>query len=193
METNSDYYWENGLIVFNEAYHLRRGSCCQSGCRHCPYGFRKENTKKKLSVSWSGGKDSAFALYKIISSEEYKIVNLHTVFDKDTRRVGLHGVSEKLIERQAEEIGLPLEKIYLPCSDNHAAYTNCMQSFYHQSSEKGIDGIVFGDIFLEDLKTFRLHLLKSSGLESFFPLWGLSTRRIVNEFIDAGFKSVTTL
>src|SRR5688500_19860718 len=114
MADDPDYYFENGLMVFTEAYHLRRGYCCKSGCRHCPYGFRNNYMQRKVSVSWSGGKDSAFAFYKIISSGLFNVVSIHTVFDEATRRVGLHGVTESLIQRQAEEMGLPLEKIYLP-------------------------------------------------------------------------------
>lgn len=191
MESVQDFYWENGLMVFTEAYHLKRGYCCQSGCRHCPYRLRKDNNiKKKVSVSWSGGKDSAYALFKIISSDLYTVVSLHTVFDEATKRVGLHGVSQRLIERQAEGIGLPLNKIYLPPSEDHATYGTLMQAFYYDCSRKGIEAIVFGDIFLEDLKNYRLSLLQASRLEALFPLWGMNTRTIVSEFIDAGFKSV---
>jgi uncharacterized protein (TIGR00290 family) len=190
MADDPDYYFENGFMVFTKAYHLKRGYCCKSGCRHCPYGFKDYCIKKKVSVSWSGGKDSAFAFYKIISSGLYRVESIHTVFDESTRRVGLHGVPERLIERQADEMGLPLEKIYLPTSNNHSAYSTCMQTFYQKCSQRGIEGIVFGDIFLEDLKKYRLDLLRPSSLESFFPLWGVNTREMVNEFIDAGFKSV---
>ena len=73
------------------------------------------NLKKKVTISWSGGKDSAFALYKIFASGEFDVVNLHTVIDQDSKRVGLHGVREMLIEKQAEHIGIPLRKNLLTC------------------------------------------------------------------------------
>lgn len=145
--------------------------------------------KKKVSMSWSGGKDSAFALYKILSLQEFDVVNLHTVIDEQTKRVGLHGVSEELIEKQAQAIGLPLKKIYLPASEDHEVYTNVMAKFYHSCNQEGIDGVVFGDIFLEDLKIFRINLLKPTRLFASFPLWGMDSRTIVNDFIQAGFKS----
>lgn len=189
LENNPDYYWENGLMVFTRDYHLKRGYCCKNGCRHCPYGFRNDGMKKKVTISWSGGKDSAFALYKILSLQEFDVVNLHTVIDEQTKRVGLHGVSEELIEKQAQAIGLPLKKIYLPASDDHQVYTNVMDNFYHYCVQKGIDGVVFGDIFLEDLKTFRINLLKPTRLFASFPLWGMDSSIIVNDFIQAGFKS----
>lgn len=183
------FYIENGFTVFTAAYHLSRGYCCKNGCRHCPYEFKNERVKKKVSMSWSGGKDSAFALYETLKRSEVDVMNLHTVIDEKTRRVGLHGVPEILIEKQAEAIGLPLEKIYLPAAEDHAAYTTCMRQYYQRCVDSGIDGIVFGDIFLEDLKTYRINLLKPFKLFSSFPLWGRESGKLITDFIDAGFKS----
>ena len=176
-------------MVFTEAYHLKRGHCCENGCRHCPYGFEKGVMKQKVTVSWSGGKDSAFALYKILSQRVFDVVSLHTVLDDRTGRVGLHGVSEELIEKQAQSIGLPLEKIYLSASENQDQYQDTMQQFYQTCFANGIEGVVFGDIFLEDLKQYRMDLLKPSNLFAHFPLWGINSGTIVREFIDTGFKS----
>ena len=147
------------------------------------------NSKKKVTISWSGGKDSAFALYKVLLSQEYEIVNLHTVIDKQSRRVGLHGIREKLIERQADCIGFPLEKIYLPASENHEAYKTQMLKFYNQCAEQGIELVIFGDIFLEDLRNYRIDLLKPSKLSALFPLWKVNSKMIVNDFLDKGFKT----
>jgi uncharacterized protein (TIGR00290 family) len=146
-------------------------------------------SKKKVTISWSGGKDSAFALYKILTSGEFEVVNLHTVIDQDSKRVGLHGVRETLIEKQAAHIGLPLEKIYLPASDNHEVYKSTMQKFYHECAAREIDGVVFGDIFLEDLRDFRMALLQLSKLSAFFPLWKVDSKMLLNDFIDLGFKT----
>lgn len=146
-------------------------------------------SKKKVTISWSGGKDSAFALYKILASGEFEVVNLHTVIDLDSKRVGLHGVRESLIERQAEQIGLPLEKIYLPASNNHDVYKSTMQEFYGTCASNGLEGVVFGDIFLEDLKAFRIRLLDPSKLTASFPLWNVDSKVLVGDFIDLGFKT----
>ncbi len=186
---SEDYYIENGLFVFTRSYHLKRGYCCQSGCRHCPYGYDKSK-KQVVSVSWSGGKDSAFALHKILLSGEYKVASLHTVIGADTRRVGLHGVREELIEAQAKALNLPLKKLYLKTSDNHDAYTSLMNSFYNQSKKEGIEAIVFGDIFLEDLKEYREQLLHEAKLLPVFPIWKLDSTRIIQDFINAGFKTL---
>jgi uncharacterized protein (TIGR00290 family) len=146
-------------------------------------------TKKKVTISWSGGKDSAFALYKVLASGEFEVVNLHTVIDQESKRVGLHGVRESLIEKQAEHLGLPLEKIYLPASNDHVVYKSIMQNFYRACAGHGIEGVVFGDIFLEDLRSFRIRLLDTTNLTASFPLWKIDSKVLVSDFIDIGFKT----
>lgn len=145
--------------------------------------------RQSVSISWSGGKDSAFALYKILSANQFDVVHLHTVIDEQSRRVGLHGVLETLIEKQADAIDVPLKKIYLPTSHDDNAYKLCIQKFYHECATEGIEGIVFGDIFLQDLRDYRLNLLKPHNLFGSFPLWGLDSKKILEEFIKTGFKT----
>lgn len=147
-------------------------------------------TKKKATVSWSGGKDSAFALYKVLQLNEYEVVSLHTVFDSASKRVSMHGVKEELIEQQANCLNIPLHKLYLEASDSHVAYQFLMQQFYSTCQSMGIDTIVYGDIFLEDLRSYRLKLLEGSALNALFPLWGQNTSRMMHDFIDAGFKTI---
>lgn len=146
--------------------------------------------KPKISVSWSGGKDSAFALYKILLSKEYEVTSLHTVIGTDTKRVGLHGVREELIEQQAGALGIPLIKLYLEKSDDHGAYEKLMKTFYKECAGEQINGVAFGDIFLEDLKKYREELLKESGLFPVYPIWKMDTRMLLEELISAGFKTV---
>jgi uncharacterized protein (TIGR00290 family) len=148
------------------------------------------DSKKKITISWSGGKDSALALYKIMLTGTYDIHGLHTVFNAETRRVGMHGVPEVLVEKQAAMLGLPLTKLYLESSESHAAYTKLMADFYDQCRQENMEGVMFGDIFLEDLKTFREELLKPSGMEGIFPLWKKDTTVLLNDFIQRGFKTV---
>jgi uncharacterized protein (TIGR00290 family) len=146
--------------------------------------------KKKITISWSGGKDSAFALYKILLSGEYEINHLHTVINSETKRVGLHGVREELIEQQANALGFKLIKLYLQSSDNHAAYEALMKSFYAKCAADNIEGVVFGDIFLEDLKKYREELLSESGMHGIYPIWRCNSRMLVEDFLYAGFKTV---
>jgi uncharacterized protein (TIGR00290 family) len=148
------------------------------------------DSKKKVTISWSGGKDSAFALYKILLAQEYEVVSLHTVVNKENKRVGLHGIHETMIEAQVESLGIKLVKLYLPGSDDHEAYQSLMHTFYDQCRNENITGIVFGDIFLEDLKAFREKMLQRSGLNGIFPLWKMNSLSMINDFLNAGFKTM---
>jgi uncharacterized protein (TIGR00290 family) len=146
--------------------------------------------KRKVTISWSGGKDSAFALYKVLQSGQYDVVGLHIVINEETKRVGMHGVREELIDQQSDSIGLPLTKLYLESSESHEAYNTLMKNYYKQCVNQKIDGVVFGDIFLEDLKQFRENLLASFGLQGIYPLWKMDTMKLINEFMDAGFRTL---
>src|SRR5688572_9500050 len=148
------------------------------------------DSKKKVTISWSGGKDSAFALYKILLSGEYDVVSLHTVIKQETGRVGLHGVREELIDYQAEALGIHLDKIYVPGSSDHRAYEQTMRSFYQQCVKHHIEGIVFGDIFLEDLRKYREDLLGDFAIQSLYPLWNIDTTVLIHDFINSGFKTI---
>lgn len=148
------------------------------------------DSKKKVTISWSGGKDAAFALYKILLSGGYEVVNLYTVINKETKRVGLHGVREELIDLQAAAVGFPLHKIYVDSASDNEAYEHAMHRFYHKCKHEGIDVIVFGDIFLEDLKQYREKLLSAFSIQALYPLWKIDTSLLIQDFMHTGFKSV---
>lgn len=146
--------------------------------------------KKKVSFAWSGGKDSALALYKLMQDDKYEVVALHTTFGEDTKRVGLHGIHESLIQKQAEAIGLPLDSLYYPASQTNEAYEKVMSSYLDELEKRGVTYIAFGDIFLEDLKKYREAQLEVKGFKGVFPLWGANTQKILDEFFEAGFKTI---
>lgn len=146
--------------------------------------------KPKATISWSGGKDAALALYKILQSNEYEVASLHTAFDEKLKRVGMHGIPEALIEQQAASIDLPLEKIYLPVDNTHQSYEEVMEAFCLEQKEKGVEAIVYGDILLEDLKAYREKQLDKVGMKAVFPLWNAPTNSILEEFIEAGLKTL---
>ena len=148
------------------------------------------DSKKKVTISWSGGKDSALALYHVLQDKSLEVVGLHTVFNAQNLRVGLHGVHERLIERQAAALGLPLTKIYLEESETHDVYREVMSTFYRESALSGIDAVVFGDIFLEDLKAFRENLLRDTGLDGVYPLWRMKTAPLMEQFLSLGFRTL---
>lgn len=152
--------------------------------------FQEEMIKKKVTISWSGGKDSAFALYKILLSGEYDVVSLHTVFNAETKRVGMHGVHESLIEKQAELLRIPLQKLFLDPSEDHDAYETLVKNYYNECASRGIESVVFGDIFLEDLKKFRDALLAPAGLTGIYPLWQHNSKVLIYDFLNSGFKTL---
>lgn len=152
----------------------------------------KETIKDKipLSLSWSGGKDSAFALWHLLQSEEFEVVRLHTVFGEETKRVGLHGISEVLIDQQAECIGLPLDKLYYPASGDNSAYENAIKGYLYNLEALSISHIAYGDIFLEDLRKYRENQLESFGFQAVFPLWQKDSEKLAEDFIAMGFETL---
>ena len=148
------------------------------------------DSEKKVTISWSGGKDSAFALYKILAAGEYEVVSLHTIINSENKRVGLHGVREDLIEMQAHAIGIPLVKLYLKSSGDNNSFEALTSSFYDECARKKISAVVFGDIFLEELKVYREEIIKDSGLHAIFPLWQIDSSKLIADFIDLGFQTV---
>lgn len=146
--------------------------------------------KEKVTVSWSGGKDCTLALFEILKSKQYEAVSLHTSFNLDTNRVGLHGIKQHLVERQAEFIGIPLDKIFIPSAEDHAAYEAAMHEYYQSLARTGVKKIVFGDIFLEDLKAYREKMLSVHGVSGLFPLWKVQSMVVAEKFMRSGFKAV---
>lgn len=144
----------------------------------------------RITISWSGGKDSTFALHSLLQSEAYDIVHIHTVIDSDTRRVGLHGVREEMIEAQSRQLGLELVKGYLKASGTGSNYEELVRGMYRTFRAQGVTHIMFGDIFLEDLRSYREELLRESGLIPVYPLWKGDSLKIVRQFVDGGFKTI---
>lgn len=145
--------------------------------------------KIKISLSWSGGKDSAFTLWKLIHDKRYEVVGLHTTFGEDSRRVGMHGIHEALIEDQAAALGMRLDKIYYPASGDNVAYEKAMGEYLSGLAGEGVKHIAYGDILLEDLKKYREEKLSERGFVAVFPLWGSDTKALAASFIQAGFKT----
>jgi uncharacterized protein (TIGR00290 family) len=146
--------------------------------------------KINLSLSWSGGKDSSYTLYKLLQDDRYEVVNLHTTFGEESRRVGMHGIHEELIEMQAAALNLPLVKIYYPASGDNKAYEKAINRFLDDLKQEGIRHIAYGDIFLEDLRRYREDQLAKKDFEAVFPLWEKDTSVLTADFIEHGFKTI---
>lgn len=144
---------------------------------------------KKAVIAWSGGKDSAFSLYKVMQQGEYEVCYLVTTISERYRRVSMHGVREELIEQQALSIGIPLVKLILPEPCSMEQYAEIMNSHWARLKAEGIDYIIFGDIFLEDLKAFRDENLGGCGVTGVYPLWKQDSKDLIKAFIETGLKT----
>ncbi len=147
-------------------------------------------TALKSFFNWSGGKDSTLALYHILKDKNYSIEKLLTNVNSEHRRVSMHGVREELLELQAAAIGIPLQKLVLPDQPSMTGYEKYMMQTMNQLRQEGYTHSVFGDIFLEDLKTYRETQLAKVGMTGIFPIWKRDTVTLMHEFIDLGFKTI---
>ncbi len=141
-------------------------------------------------MHWSGGKDSSLALHQVLQSGNWKIDCLLTTVNEGYGRIAMHGVRESLLEKQAEAIGIPLRKLYLPIMPSMEVYEGRMRETLLDLKESGMYTSVFGDIFLEDLRKYRENQLGQLGLQATFPIWGKPTKDLLREFIASGFKAV---
>lgn len=140
-------------------------------------------------MSWSGGKDSALALYKV-QQEGNSVDALVTTMNQELDRVSMHGVRRQLVKQQAISLGLPLHTIALPEMPGMQAYEEAVRSAHRDLKADGFAHAVFGDVFLEDLKQYREDLLEKDGLHCLFPIWKLDSREVMRRFIGQGFKAV---
>ncbi len=145
---------------------------------------------ERVVFCWSGGKDSALALYHVLNDDRYEVVSLLTTCNEHFARVSMHGVRIELAKRQAQSIGLPLDMIFLSRQSSNDEYESKMKEYLLARKSEGVRAMVFGDIFLEDLKRWREANLARIGMEGVFPLWKRDTRRIIEEFLTLGFGSI---
>jgi len=144
----------------------------------------------KVIMGWSGGKDSALSLYYTLKNKYYEVVSLLTTISEEYGRITMHGVREELLEKQAQSIGIPVKRVYISKEDGFEEYNKKMEYTMRAFLKEGVKGVVFGDIFLEDVKKYREENLAKVGMFGIFPLWGKNTKEIANGFIELGFKAV---
>ncbi|WP_339877859.1 diphthine--ammonia ligase [uncultured Algoriphagus sp.] len=148
--------------------------------------------KEKALLNWSGGKDSALTLYKLQQSQDFEIACLLTSISEKYQRVSMHGVRSELLEMQAKNVGIPLVRMEIPDMPSMEVYEQTMRETLSELKREGITASIFGDIFLEDLRTYRENKLAELDLMGIFPLWKQPTHRLIREFLDLGFKTITT-
>jgi uncharacterized protein (TIGR00290 family) len=151
------------------------------------------HAKEKVVFAWSGGKDSAMALYELLRGERYEVVALLTTVAAAYGRVSHHGVREELLDLQAAALGLPLDKLYLPADANHpctnAQYEALMERALTPYRDSGVRLVAHGDLFLQDLREYRERNLARLGMQGLFPIWHRDTTELVHAFIGLGFEA----
>ena len=145
---------------------------------------------EKVLFTWSGGKDSALALYELQKRDGCEVAALLTTLTEDYDRISMHGVRSILLEKQAECLGLPIEKVYLSKNSSNEEYEASMREVLQRYLTFGVSSVVFGDIFLEDLRKYREDNLSKIGMKAVFPIWKRDTTELAHEFIDLGFRAV---
>jgi uncharacterized protein (TIGR00290 family) len=149
--------------------------------------------REKVIVSWSGGKDSALALHEVLKTGNYEVLELLTTVTKDYDRISIHGVRRVLLEQQALSLGFELEKMIISKGASDEDYEREMLRVLTRHRINGVFSVVFGDIFLEDVKKYRERMLSKIGMKGVFPLWKRDTLQLARTFIDLGFKAVITM
>lgn len=146
---------------------------------------------EKVLVAWSGGKDSALALHEI-QKGGLEIAALLTTVTEEYDRISMHGVRRVLLERQSRALGLPLEKVFIPPDTSNEVYEARMAAALAEYAEQGVTAVVFGDLFLEDIRAYREKQLSKMDLKACFPLWKKDSLELAREFLNLGFKAVIT-
>lgn len=147
---------------------------------------------QQVLMSWSGGKDSCLALSEIQKSGAYSVAALLTTVTSDYDRISMHGVRRVLLERQAASLGISLRQVLITKSASNKEYETNLVEAASTYREQGIDSIVFGDLFLEDIKIYRDQFLARHNLHGIYPVWLRDTTEFIREFIALGFKAVIT-
>jgi uncharacterized protein (TIGR00290 family) len=142
--------------------------------------------KRRTLLSWSSGKDSAWALHLLRQDPGIDLLGLFTVMNEQFNRVSMHSTRRELLQRQADAVGLPLQTIHLPDPCTNEECDKIMRQFVMESAANGVQCAAFGDLFLEDVRKYREDQLKGTGIQPVFPLWGIPTRKLAEQMLSAG-------
>jgi uncharacterized protein (TIGR00290 family) len=150
--------------------------------------------RPKVLLSWSSGKDSAWALHVLRRQPEFEVVGLLTTFTEAFSRVAMHAVRRGLVEAQAAAAGLPLVPVLLPSPCTNVAYEDRMRAALAEARAAGVTHMAFGDLFLEDVRAYRVRLLEGTGVEPLFPLWGTpdDTPGLARRMVESGLRAILT-
>jgi uncharacterized protein (TIGR00290 family) len=146
---------------------------------------------KNTLMSWSSGKDSAWALHLLRQDRNINLKGLLCTVNEKFKRVAMHGVKVKLLHQQAQRLNLPLHILELPFPCSNDAYEQIMSNFMLKIKQDKIDCIAFGDIFLQDIRSYREERMQGTGITPIFPLWNMPTEDLAKKMINSGLKTVT--
>ena len=146
--------------------------------------------KTKAVLNWSGGKDSAHALYKILQNESYEVVALLTTINETTDLSTMHNIPSELLQLQSERIGIPLELVRLKPKGTMEDYSKAMTAVANKFIHQGVTHFIFGDIFLHDVRSYREQQLTPLGITVVEPLWDKSSEEVMQDFLDTGLKTI---
>jgi len=149
-------------------------------------------TKPKAWLSWSSGKDSAWSLHVTRQRGDFEIAALLTTVNRTHNRVAMHAVRETILDAQAAAVGLPLVKVLIPSPCPNEVYERAMADAMAQARAEGVTHVIFGDLFLEDIRKYREENLAKSGMTPEFPLWGRDTSELAGEMIAGGLRAFLT-
>lgn len=147
---------------------------------------------KKVLLSWSSGKDSAWTLHVLRRTPGVEVAGLLTTINEAFNRVAMHAVRVELLEAQAAAAGAPLWKVPIPNACSNAHYEAAMGVVLERARGSGIEAVAFGDLFLEDIRAYRVERMRGTGIEPLFPLWGTPTGKLAREMVAAGLQARLT-
>jgi uncharacterized protein (TIGR00290 family) len=145
--------------------------------------------RKAVLLSWSGGKDSCLALHQLQRKPDVSVAALLTTITRDFDRISMHGVRRVLLEQQADSLDIPLHPIFISKGASDNEYETTMADAFSVYRDRGIDTVVFGDLFLEDIRAYRDGFLAKQSMIGAYPVWGKDTSALVRKFIGCGFKA----
>ena len=148
--------------------------------------------QQRVWFSWSTGKDSAYGLCRLLQDPGVEVTGIFTTITATFKRVSMHAVREKLLEEQANKLRLRLHKIHIPFPCSNEIYEGKMRELVVKAKANEVGAMAFGDLFLEDIRAYRIKNLKGTGIKPLFPVWGMDTSELARKMINEGFRAVIT-
>ncbi len=154
--------------------------------------MNRKTVPKKTWLSWSSGKDSAWAFYQLRKDPSIELTAIFTTVNKKRSRVVMHGTRYKLLQVQASRLKLPLHTVYIPEPCDNKTYLSAMQNLVSKAQQKQIEQMAFGDLFLQNVRSYREQQLLNTGIQPIFPLWSRPTTLLAKEMMNSGIKAIIT-